>query len=113
MRRVVAAIAGLAAWLPLDRRPGPVLDRACALRRNCDLSRRPHIGHEGRVGEVPGEELGEPRPADRRADATTALSSLLAANGAWGVRVHDVAGSADAVRVVAALEAAKHGRDVT
>ena len=56
---------------------------------------------------------GEPRPADRRADATTALTSLLAARGAWGVRVHDVAGSADAVRVVAALEAAKHGRDVT
>ena len=41
-----------------------------------------------------------PRPADRRADATTALTALLAARGAWAVRVHDVAGSADAVRVV-------------
>ena len=68
---------------------------------------------KGFLGTLLADGSGEPRPADRRADATTALSSLLAANGAWGVRVHDVAGSADAVRVVAALEAAKHGRDVT
>jgi dihydropteroate synthase len=51
---------------------------------------------------------GQPRPADRRADATTAITSLVAADGAWAVRVHDVAGSADAVRVVAALDAARH-----
>ncbi len=68
---------------------------------------------KGFLGTLLADGSGEPRPADRRADATTALTSLLAAHGAWGVRVHDVAGSADAVRVVAALEAAKHGRDVT
>lgn len=42
-----------------------------------------------------------PRPVDRRADATTAVTALAAAAGAWAVRVHDVAASADAVRVTA------------
>ena len=48
---------------------------------------------------------GQPRPADRRDSATLATSVLAARAGAWGVRVHDVAGSADAVRVVAAVAA--------
>ena len=38
--------------------------------------------------------------------ATTALTALAAAEGAWGVRVHDVPGSADAVRVVERLHRA-------
>ncbi len=42
---------------------------------------------------------GEPRPTDGRDDATDAVSALAAASGAWGVRVHDVCGSLDAVRV--------------
>jgi dihydropteroate synthase len=63
---------------------------------------------KGFLGALLADESGEARAADRRADATTALTSLLAARGAWGVRVHDVAGSADAVRVVAALDAARH-----
>lgn len=42
-----------------------------------------------------------PRAVDRRADATTAVTALAAAAGAWAVRVHDVAASADAVRVAA------------
>jgi dihydropteroate synthase len=46
---------------------------------------------------------GTPRPADGRDDATTALTALVAARGAWAVRVHDVAASRDAVEVVAAL----------
>jgi dihydropteroate synthase len=46
---------------------------------------------------------GAPRPPDRRDDAGLAASVLAARAGAWGVRVHDVAGSADAARVVAAL----------
>ncbi|RBY90494.1 dihydropteroate synthase [Blastococcus sp. TBT05-19] len=37
-----------------------------------------------------------------RDSATTATTVLAACAGAWGVRVHDVTGSADAVRVVAA-----------
>jgi dihydropteroate synthase len=43
-----------------------------------------------------------PRPVDRREDATTAVSALAAVAGAWGVRVHDVRASADAVRVAGA-----------
>lgn len=43
-----------------------------------------------------------PRPVDRRDDASAAVSALAAAAGAWCVRVHDAAGSADAVRVAAA-----------
>ncbi|WP_405018808.1 dihydropteroate synthase [Kitasatospora sp. NBC_00070] len=54
---------------------------------------------------------GEPRPARERDDATAAVSVLSARAGAWAVRVHDVAGTADAVRVVAAWErAARRGR---
>jgi dihydropteroate synthase len=45
---------------------------------------------------------GKPRPPDGREDATAAVSSLAAAAGAWGVRVHDVDKSLDAVTVAAA-----------
>ncbi|MFE9424438.1 dihydropteroate synthase [Kitasatospora sp. NPDC006697] len=51
-------------------------------------------------------QTGELRPARRRDDATAAVSALSARAGAWAVRVHDVAGTADAVRVVAAWRAA-------
>lgn len=47
---------------------------------------------------------GSPRPVDRREAATVAITALAAVAGVWGVRVHDVAGSADAVRVVAELQ---------
>jgi dihydropteroate synthase len=50
---------------------------------------------------------GTPRDSDDRADATVAVTALVAAAGAWGVRVHDVRGNADAVRVVAAIAAAQ------
>ncbi|HEY0617762.1 MAG TPA: dihydropteroate synthase [Kribbella sp.] len=45
------------------------------------------------------QETGEPRPAVRRDDASAAVSALAAAAGAWCVRAHAVAPSADAVRV--------------
>jgi dihydropteroate synthase len=48
---------------------------------------------------------GVPRPPKERDAATAAVTVLAAQAGAWGVRVHDAAGSADAVRVVAALQA--------
>ncbi|MFE1317133.1 dihydropteroate synthase [Kitasatospora phosalacinea] len=51
-------------------------------------------------------ETGELRPARQRDDATAAVSVLSARAGAWAVRVHDVSGTADAVRVVAAWEQA-------
>lgn len=44
-----------------------------------------------------------PRPFEGRDEATVALTALLAAAGAWGVRVHEAAGNADAVRVAAAV----------
>jgi dihydropteroate synthase len=50
---------------------------------------------------------GEPRPPQGRDDATTALSALAAFAGVWGVRAHDAAGSLDAVKVAAALRAAR------
>jgi dihydropteroate synthase len=43
-----------------------------------------------------------PRPPDGREAATTAISALAAAGGVWGVRVHEVAASLDAVLVAAA-----------
>src|SRR4051794_16598270 len=46
---------------------------------------------------------GEPRPAEQRDTATLATTVLAAQAGAWGVRVHDAAGSVAAVRVVAAV----------
>jgi dihydropteroate synthase len=45
------------------------------------------------------EVTGEPRPAVRRDEASAAVSALAAAAGAWCVRAHAVAPSADAVRV--------------
>jgi dihydropteroate synthase len=45
---------------------------------------------------------GEPRPVDQRDAATDAVTAVAAAMGVWGVRVHDVAGSSDAVRVAEA-----------
>lgn len=45
---------------------------------------------------------GEPVPPLERDRATAAVSALVASVGAWCVRVHEVAGSADAVRVAAA-----------
>ena len=44
---------------------------------------------------------GELRPTDQREAATAAISTLAAHAGAWCVRVHEPAATADAVRVVA------------
>ena len=45
---------------------------------------------------------GEVRPPDGRETATAVVSALAALHGAWGVRVHDVRASVDAVKVVEA-----------
>jgi dihydropteroate synthase len=50
---------------------------------------------------------GAPRPVDGREAATIATSVLAAAAGAWGVRVHDVRGTADALAVWRASGAPK------
>lgn len=44
-----------------------------------------------------------PRPAEGREAATTAVSTLAAAAGVWGVRVHRVLDTVDAIRVAAAM----------
>jgi dihydropteroate synthase len=44
-----------------------------------------------------------PRPTAGRDDATAAVTVVAALAGAWGVRVHDVRASVDAVRVVERL----------
>jgi dihydropteroate synthase len=58
----------------------------------------------GRLG-VP--EGGAPRPPAQRDAATAATTVIAGLAGAWAVRVHDVASSVDALRVVAAVEAAR------
>ncbi len=47
---------------------------------------------------------GTPRPPDGREIATAVISALAATHGAWGVRVHDVLASVDALKVVEAWE---------
>ncbi len=42
---------------------------------------------------------GEPRPVDEREVAGHALTLVLAQRGVWGVRVHDVRGTRDVLRV--------------
>ena len=50
---------------------------------------------------------GAPRPLDGRDAATDAVSALAARAGVWCVRVHDVRGTLDAVKVAAAWRAGK------
>jgi dihydropteroate synthase len=56
------------------------------------------------IGTLLADEHGVPRPPAGREDATAAISALAAAAGAWGVRVHDVDRSLDAVAVAAAWQ---------
>ncbi len=58
------------------------------------------------LGALLADPAGGPRPVGARDAATAAVSALAAAAGAWCVRVHDVAGTLDAVRVAAAVRAA-------
>jgi dihydropteroate synthase len=46
---------------------------------------------------------GSPRPPRERDDATTALTTVLALQGIWGVRVHSVRASRDAIAVAQRL----------
>ncbi|MEV5647596.1 dihydropteroate synthase [Nocardia sp. NPDC052254] len=53
------------------------------------------------LGSLLADESG-PRPPDGREVATATISALAAAHGAWGVRVHDVRSSVDAIVVAEA-----------
>lgn len=72
-----------------------------------DLGRPVLVGASRKafLGRLLGTGNDSPRPVGERDAATAALTALLAAAGAWAVRVHDVGPSADAVRVVDALRA--------
>lgn len=52
---------------------------------------------------------GAPRSPDGREVATAVISALAATHDAWGVRVHDVAASVDAIKVVEAWGSGGHG----
>jgi dihydropteroate synthase len=57
------------------------------------------------LGSLLADADGTSRPCDGREIATAAVSALAAAAGAWGVRVHDVAASRDAIAVAMAWRA--------
>jgi dihydropteroate synthase len=48
---------------------------------------------------------GTPRPVDQRDAATLATSVLAVLAGVWGIRVHDVAATVDAIKVCQKMEA--------
>ena len=64
-------------------------------------SRKTFLGHLG----VP--DGGSPHPPAERDVATAATTVIAGLAGVWAVRVHDVASSVEALRVVAAMEAAR------
>jgi dihydropteroate synthase len=85
-----------------------VLARLAAL----DVLGRPVLvgaSRKGFLGRLLAGPDGVPRPSAEREDATTAVSALAAAHGAWAVRVHRARPSRDAVEVVAAVASARGG----
>ena len=102
---------------PGDHRPRPRLlqDRRAELDGARQPRRvhgtRPPAARGGQPQAVPrraavgpcADGAGELRPTDQREAATAAISTLAAQAGAWCVRVHEPAATADAVRVVARL----------
>lgn len=86
------AKAGASNWPLLARLPELVADGFPVL---VGASRKRFLGHL-----LAGPD-GEPAPPLARDEATHAISGLVAAAGAWAVRVHDVRGTVHAVRVAA------------
>ncbi len=80
-----------------------------ALDRLAELGRPLLIGASRKsfLGALLAPVGGDPVPPARREDATTAVSALAAAAGAWCVRVHDARPSRDAVTVAAAVAGAR------
>lgn len=56
------------------------------------------------LGSLLADADGTVRPPDGRETATAVISALTGLHGAWGVRVHDVRASVDALKVVRAWE---------
>jgi dihydropteroate synthase len=59
------------------------------------------------LGSLLADSEGRARPTSGREAATTALTMFAALNGAWGVRVHEVAPNVDAALVAAAIRAVR------
>ena len=57
------------------------------------------------LGTLLADKAGEARPPEGREEATAVISALAATAGAWGVRVHDVDRSLDAIAVAVAMGA--------
>ena len=71
-----------------------------------DVLGRPMLAGVSRkafLGRLLANADGSPRPAKQRDDATTALITVLALRGVWGVRVHSVRASRDAIAVAQRL----------
>jgi dihydropteroate synthase len=71
-----------------------------------DVLERPMLAGVSRkafLGRLLADADGSPRPAKERDDATTALAAVLALRGVWGVRVHSVRASRDAIAVAQRL----------
>ncbi len=61
------------------------------------------VSRKGFLGSLLAAPDGSARPARQRDDATTALTTVLARRGVWGVRVHSVRASRDAIAVAQRL----------
>jgi dihydropteroate synthase len=61
------------------------------------------VSRKAFLGRLLADPDGTPRPAKQRDDATTALTTVLALRGVWGVRVHSVRASRDAIAVAQRL----------
>jgi dihydropteroate synthase len=61
------------------------------------------------LGSLLADAGGTPRPVDEREAAHAALVACLARHGVWGLRVHDVRATRDALRVVDRLRQEKPG----
>jgi dihydropteroate synthase len=57
------------------------------------------------LGTLLADADGKPRPPGGRETATAVISALAGLHGAWGVRVHDVRASVDALKVLEAWSA--------
>jgi dihydropteroate synthase len=63
------------------------------------------------LGSLLADADGRLRPPDGREAATAVISALAMINGAWGVRVHDVQASVDALKVVEAWSGGQQRSD--
>jgi dihydropteroate synthase len=107
---LAAGIAGerivLDPGLGFAKRPRHNWELLAGLDRIADLGYPVLVGASRKsfLGELLAGPDGAPRGVDGREAANTAVTVHLARAGVWGIRVHDVRASHDALRVVARLE---------